>query len=329
MKKNLKLTFKQLLLASMIALTGLSVPTSAYALSNATTQIMQTQQKAMPGFKVNNSFKLYVNGEKREIKNNYVVVNDRTFLPFREVANLLGISNDNIKWEQDTQVASLSNGSTYIEIPIGYTSASVNNKVKDIDTTDTTKSPTRSLLTKGVTYLPLRFLSENLGYKVSYKEATKTIHLYNTPTEPELVIQTTTSSGKYIHPFFAEKGGVVLDGFVPKDGNYGMCVDLNGDGKIGSRKGGYDASIFNNADQLSQYTAMAEEARDWFIKNNPAPSTTGNTGGEKSQDGNWEWNDYDNSWDFVGSDNFAQFNQDVADAIKESAKHSEDIGGIV
>lgn len=329
MKKNLKLTFKQLLLASMIALTGLSVPTSAYALSNATTQIMQTQQKAMPGFKVNNSFKLYVNGEKREIKNNYVVVNDRTFLPFREVANLLGISNDNIKWEQDTQVASLSNGSTYIEIPIGYESASVNNKVKDIDTTDTTKSPTRSLLTNGTTYLPLRFLSENLGYKVSYKEATKTIHLYNTPTEPELVIQTTTSSGKYIHPFFAEKGGVVLDGFVPKDGNYGMCVDLNGDGKIGSRKGGYDASTFNNADQLSQYTAMSSEIEAWYKNQNPAPSTTGSTFGQKSQDGNWEWSDFNGVWSFVGSDDYKQFINEAHKAIEESAKHSEDIGGIV
>lgn len=329
MKKNLKLTFKQLLLASMIALTGLSVPTSAYAMSNATKQIMQTQQKAMPGFKVNNSFKLYVNGEKREIKNNYVVVNDRTFLPFREVANLLGISNDNIKWEQDTQVASLSNGSTYIEIPIGYTSASVNNKVKDIDTTDTTKSPTRSLLTNGTTYLPLRFLSENLGYKVSYKEATKTIHLYNTPTEPELVIQTTTSSGKYIHPFFAEKGGVVLDGFVPKDGNYGMCVDLNGDGKIGSRKGGYDASTFNNADQLSQYTAMSSEIGAWYRNQNPAPSTNGNTNYELSQDKNWQWSDFDGAWDFVGSNDYEQFINEAHKAIEESAKHSEDIGGIV
>lgn len=329
MKKNLKLTFKQLLLASMIALTGLSVPTSAYAMSNATKQIMQTQQKAMPGFKVNNSFKLYVNGEKREIKNNIVVVNDRTFLPFREVANLLGISNDNIKWEQDTQVASLSNGNTYIEIPIGYTSASVNNKVKDIDPTDTPKSPTRSLLTNGTTYLPLRFLSENLGYKVSYKEATKTIHLYNTPTEPELVIQTTTSSGKYIHPFFAEKGGVVLDGFVPKDGNYGMCVDLNGDGKIGSGKFALDASQFNNADQLSQYQAMANEAGNWYKENNPAPSTNGSTDGQESQDGNWYWSNFNGYWTFQGNDDYKQFNRDVANAIEESSKHSEDIGGIV
>lgn len=38
MKKNLKLTFKQLMLASIIALTGLSIPTEAYAMSNATKQ---------------------------------------------------------------------------------------------------------------------------------------------------------------------------------------------------------------------------------------------------------------------------------------------------
>lgn len=59
---------------------------------------MQTEQKATPSFTVNNSFKLYVNGEKKLINNNFVVVNGRTFLPVREVANILGISNDDIEW---------------------------------------------------------------------------------------------------------------------------------------------------------------------------------------------------------------------------------------
>ena len=328
MKKNLKLTFKQLMLVSIIALTGLSIPNEAYAMSDATKQIMQTEQKATPSFTVNNSFKLYVNGEKKPINNNFVVVNGRTFLPVREIANIVGISNDNISWEQETQVASLTKDSTLIEIPIGYQSASVNNQIKDIDITDNAKNPTCSLLTNGITYLPLRFLGENLGYKVSYKEATKTIHLYNTPTEPELVQQTTTNNDLYLHPFFAEKGGKILEGFIPKNGNFSFCVDLNGDGKIGAPEApegtvwtkASTAEEFNSLDIRGQRSLSRAEISDWYLSDIHPPTYKGTKLYERSQDRNWYWDSFDKSWVFDGNGEYSLFMGEANNAIEESRK---------
>lgn len=218
MNKTLKQNLKILLMSGLLALTEILSPMSAYAMTNATQEIIQSEDNITPNYKVSNNYKLYVNGENKNLQNDFVVVNDRTFLPVREVANLLGVSNDYIDWEQETQVVSLSKDSTLIEIPIGRTRAAVNNEIKDIDLTDTPESPTRSLLTKGVTYLPLGFLGETLNYKVDYQSDTKTIHLFNTDTEKS----TGNSLTPIINKTISEEDRLKLDKwkFKPDDELY-------------------------------------------------------------------------------------------------------------
>ena len=130
MKKNFKLSFKQLLLVGIVALTGIQAPTSAYAMSNATQQIMQSEKPVKSDYQERNNFQLYINGKKQVVENNFLVVNGRTFLPLREVSNLLGASVD---WDGANQVASVSKDNTLVEIPIGYTQASVNGEIKSLD----------------------------------------------------------------------------------------------------------------------------------------------------------------------------------------------------
>ena len=300
MKKNFKLSFKQLLLVGIVALTGLQAPTSAYAMSNATQQIIQSEQPSTPNYQQKNDFKLYINGERKTLSNGFLVVNGRTFLPLRELSGLLGIPDNDISWDSENRVASVSQDNTLIEIPIGYTQASVNNEIKDIDTADTSASPTRSVIANGYTYLPVRFISENLGWQIDTQG--KTIHLYNVSPMPQITEQVSADTNGQLHSFFVERGGVILEGAMPKSGNYGDCVDLNGDGKIG----GVDINDYNTSTERSQQLFMDGEFRNLFKSQNPPPKTNGTTTGQISQDGNYVWDGLNQQWNFdpYDSDSF-------------------------
>lgn len=315
MKKNFKLSFKQLLLVGIVALTGLQAPTSAYAMSNATQQIIQSEQPVKQSYKESTNFKLYINGKKQNVQNSFLVVNGRTFLPVREVSTLLGVSDNNIGWDSDNRVASVSQGNILIEIPIDYTKASVNNQIKALD------SGSSSVIANGNTYLPVNFLANNLGYQSKWYNDTRIIHLYNTATEPEIVQEASGNTSVDLHPFFKERGGVILEGFQPKSGNYGDAVDLNGDGKIG----GADINEYNIETEESQQLYMDGEFRNWFKSQNPPPKTNGTTTGQKSQDGNYQWDDLNQSWDFAsyGSESYQKAREEFKAAQDEMALTSD------
>ena len=315
MKKNFKLSFKQLLLVGIVALTGIQAPTSAYAMSNAIQQIIQSEQPSTPNYQQKNDFKLYINGERKTLSNGFLVVNGRTFLPLRELSGLLGISDSGISWDSENRVASVSQDNTLIEIPIGHTKASVNDKITPIDTSS---NNTRSIIANGYTYLPVRFISENLGWQIDTQG--KTIHLYNVSPMPQITEQV-SNTGTQLHPFFKERGGVILEGAMPKSGNYGDCVDLNGDGKIG----GSDVERYNRDTERGQQEAMDGEFRKWYQSQHPAPTINGTTTGQKSQDGNYVWDGLNQSWEFrpAGSDDFKSELREFKDAIDEMAVTSD------
>lgn len=179
---------KKKLLFLILAITGILMSsTPVFAINQATSEIIKTETALNPDYVLSNNFKLYINGELKNIENTYVVVEGRTFLPMREVANLLGA---NVSWDNENNVASLETDSTLIEIPIGRTRASVNNQIKDLGDTRSLKIETS---TGGATYLPLRFLADNLGYNVKYYSDTSVIHIYNTETEPTINNTVTTT----------------------------------------------------------------------------------------------------------------------------------------
>lgn len=315
MKKNFKLSFKQLLLVGIVALTGLQAPTSAYAMSNATQQIIQSEQPSTPNYQQKNDFKLYINGERKTLSNGFLVVNGRTFLPLRELSGLLGISDSGISWDSENRVASVSQDNTLIEIPIGYTQASVNDKITPIDTSS---NNTRSIIANGYTYLPVRFISENLGWQIDTQG--KTIHLYNVSPMPQITEQVSNTSTQ-LHPFFKERGGVILEGFQPKSGNLAEAVDLNGDGKIA----GADINNYNTSTEISQHIYMDGEFRNWFKSQNPPPKTNGTTTGQTSQDGNYVWDGLNQQWNFdpYDSDSFESELREFKDAVDEMAITSD------
>ncbi|MBQ4151210.1 MAG: copper amine oxidase N-terminal domain-containing protein, partial [Clostridia bacterium] len=48
-----------------------------------------------------------VNGETVALDSPAIIENNRTYLPVRAIANALGVSNDNIKWDGATNTATL------------------------------------------------------------------------------------------------------------------------------------------------------------------------------------------------------------------------------
>jgi titin len=97
-----------------------------------------------------------------------VIVESRTFLPIRYVAEELGAKVD---WFQNEKKVTITMGSKKIELWIGQNSASVNGSFVLIDPANPNVIP--FILPPGRTMMPLRFISENLGCAVDWFPGTQ------------------------------------------------------------------------------------------------------------------------------------------------------------
>ena len=92
------------------------------------------------------------------------IVNSRTMLPIRFVAEALGAE---VGWNSDTRTVTIIKGNTNIAITIDSDKAIVNGQEQILD------AP--AFVENSRTYLPVRFVSENLGAKVDWDGATQTV----------------------------------------------------------------------------------------------------------------------------------------------------------
>ncbi len=92
-----------------------------------------------------------------------IIENDRTLVPMRFLFEQMGAEVD---WNAETKTATATLGNTAVTFAIDNTNAEVNGR------TVTTDVPAR--LVNGKTMVPLRFLSEELGFTVNWDEETRT-----------------------------------------------------------------------------------------------------------------------------------------------------------
>ena len=92
------------------------------------------------------------------------IVNDRTMLPIRFIAEALGAE---VEWEDITRKVSIVNGDIEIIITIDSNEAIVNGRKIILD------SP--AFIENNRTYLPIRFISENLGALVEWDRDTSIV----------------------------------------------------------------------------------------------------------------------------------------------------------
>lgn len=94
------------------------------------------------------------------------IVNDRTMLPIRFIAEALGAKVD---WIEESQTVKITSDGIEISLVIGEDFATVNGEKIDLD------SP--SFIENDRTYLPIRFVSEKLGADVKWDDATQTVNI--------------------------------------------------------------------------------------------------------------------------------------------------------
>ncbi|MBQ8837597.1 MAG: copper amine oxidase N-terminal domain-containing protein [Clostridia bacterium] len=108
----------------------------------------------------------YINGEAKTLDAAPIIRDSRTMLPVRFVAEAFGAE---IGWDGATSTATVKTADVTIEITIGSTTAKVNGETVTLD------AP--AFIENSRTYMPVRFVAENLGATVAWDGATSTATL--------------------------------------------------------------------------------------------------------------------------------------------------------
>jgi len=105
--------------------------------------------------------KVYVNNEEVKFANKPIVQNGTTMVPFR---NLLESLNANVDYNTATKTITASTANITVKLVLGEKVAVKNGEIIQLSVAPYVKD--------GVTYVPLRFLSQSLDYAVDYKNNT-------------------------------------------------------------------------------------------------------------------------------------------------------------
>ncbi|MFZ5985876.1 MAG: copper amine oxidase N-terminal domain-containing protein [Bacillota bacterium] len=142
-----------LCLSQIVSALGLNpVNVMSYAAQNAT----KSQN--------NNEIIVQLNGEKLVFDVKPYIKNGRTLVPFRGILEAFGAKVD---WNGAEKSVYAHNSTTYIYLKIGDSFAYVNGRKITLDVLAEIKD--------GRTFLPLRFISENLGAHVDWDNTTRTV----------------------------------------------------------------------------------------------------------------------------------------------------------
>jgi N-acetylmuramoyl-L-alanine amidase len=120
--------------------------------------------------------KLFLNGKvlTSEVSPK-IVTGNRIVVPLRVISEQLGY---HVGWEAATKKITVDNSSTVIELKLNEDVATVNGQSVKLDVPAVTESAR--------TLVPIRFVSEQLGLKVEWKQTEKEVHISDIPKEPEV-----------------------------------------------------------------------------------------------------------------------------------------------
>ncbi len=122
----------------------------------------------------NFGIKLFVNGNEVKTDIAPMIVNDRTMVPARVVFEHLG---GEVSWLADSRQVVIVSGDTILVFKIGSDIATVNNEQFKMDCAP--------MIVEDRTMIPIRFVSEKLGYTVLWDGVTKKVTI-NSPVEDNL-----------------------------------------------------------------------------------------------------------------------------------------------
>jgi PKD repeat protein len=156
--------------------TGEEQGNTAQQENNEAIEVPQTNQVIL----ALNSNTAIVNGEVQTLLAPPKVIDGRTFLPLRFVADhILGAT---VYWNSETREISVKKGLKEVVLTVGSQTAVIKNTPMVMETPEDGEQTTIDIgavpvIDNGVTLLPVRFMSETYGITTQYNEADKTITL--------------------------------------------------------------------------------------------------------------------------------------------------------
>ncbi|MCX6097337.1 MAG: stalk domain-containing protein [Caldiserica bacterium] len=112
---------------------------------------------------------LTVDGQQTGLDAAPMIVNNRTLLPIRAIVEAFG---GTIEWHVELRVVTIHLNGNEVSLQIGNWQGYVNGAQTAIDVLDQEVVP---VIIAGRTYLPLRFVAENLGLQVEWDSVTRTV----------------------------------------------------------------------------------------------------------------------------------------------------------
>lgn len=118
---------------------------------------------------------LYVNDEKIETKvMDPIQIDSRVLVPAREVFEPMGAA---VNWDSSAQKVKVSYGETEIVLNVNSAAVTINNETYYLDV------PAKLINDKIM--IPIRFISENLGFDVQWESSTHTVKVYTDGTQTD------------------------------------------------------------------------------------------------------------------------------------------------
>lgn len=126
---------------------------------------------------------LFMNGKQLAAEVPPRIVKGNTLVPIRVIAESLG---SKVQWDEKSRKVTLVKSDVTIQLFIDKNEALVNDK--------RTKLEAAPQISGGNTLLPVRFVSEQLGVRVSWDELTRSVFLFQAENGEEEVVEETVSS---------------------------------------------------------------------------------------------------------------------------------------
>ncbi len=104
-----------------------------------------------------------VNGEYVKTDKQAFLKHDTTKVSLRDIGDIFGAQ---VSWNEKSSTAEIKSGNTHLAVTKGKNTATVNEKAVRLDSS--------AVIVNDRIFVPLRFLSENLGAKVTWNEETLT-----------------------------------------------------------------------------------------------------------------------------------------------------------
>lgn len=118
------------------------------------------------------SAKIFLDGEQLKLSNDVKVLNIKgsVMIPIRVVSENLGFK---VEWDKASQTVSVTDNSTIVQMTVGSTTADINGTQVTLNISPQLK--------KNTTYVPLRFVSKEMGMNIEWDNKQKIVYLTSPP----------------------------------------------------------------------------------------------------------------------------------------------------